>query len=132
MVKSLKDRTGKYGMAKYKAFASLEHRERVPSRELLLLSGLKYNSLTRLLGRWVEWEYVDRQPTYKFGIGTYEYKLTSRGRGWLVAARAELPMAAKFESELQKWHKWIIPMLSKLMNGKFKDAVNAISIKNIR
>ena len=98
MVRSLKDRKGKYGMAKYKAFASLEHREWVTSRELILLSGLQYHSISRLLSRWTMWEYVERQLSYKFGAGTYKYQLTDRGRGWLKVARRDLPMANQFES----------------------------------
>ena len=63
MVRGLKDRQGKYGMAKYKAFASLEHRDWVTSRELILLAGLRYHSISRLLPRWLAWEYVKRQMT---------------------------------------------------------------------
>ena len=123
MVRTLKDRQGKYGMAKYKAFASLEGREWVTSRELILLAGLRYHSISRLLSRWVMWEYVERRLSYKFGAGTYEYRLTDRGRGWLKAARRDLPMAGQFETELRAWQKHIKPKLPGLMAGKFKDVV---------
>ena len=123
MGRSLKDRKGKYGMAKYKAFASLEGREWVTSRELILLAGLRYHSISRLLSRWVMWEYVERRLSYKFGAGTYEYRLTDRGRGWLKAARRDLPMAGQFETELRAWQKHIKPKLPGLMAGKFKDVV---------
>ena len=123
MVRSLKERKGKYGMANYNAFASLEHRNWVTSRELILLAGLQYHSISRLLPRWVMWEYVERRLSYKFGAGTYEYWLTDRGRGWLEAARRDLPMAGRFEADLQAWQKHIKPKLPVLMAGKFKDMV---------
>jgi len=126
MVRSLKDRTGLYGKAKYRAFASLEGREWVSSRELVLLSGLKYHSISRLLPRWLMWEYVDRQLSYRFGVGTYEYRLTARGRGWLEAARRDLPMASQFEAELRVWQKYIKPRIPKLMTGKFMDVLVAL------
>ena len=131
MGRSLKDRHGKYGMAKYKAFASLEHQGWVTSRELILLSGLQYHSISRLLSRWVMWEYVERQLSYKFGAGTYEYRLTDRGRGWLEAARRDLPMANQFEDELRAWQKNVKPKLTELMAGKFKDVL-AILTNNDR
>lgn len=123
MVRSLKDRKGKYGMAKYKGFASLEHRGWVTSRELILLAGLRYHSISRLLSRWTMWDYVERQLSYKFGVGTYEYRLTNRGRGWLEVARRDLPMASQFESDLRAWQKYIQPEIPGLMAGKFKDVV---------
>ncbi len=123
MARTLKDRQGKYGMAKYKAFASLEHRNWVTSRELILLSGLRYHSISRLLSRWVIWEYVDRRLSYKFGVGTYEYRLIDRGRGWLEAARRDLPMASQFEAELRAWQKHIKPKIPGLMAGKFKEVL---------
>ena len=129
MGRSLKDRKGKYGMAKYKAFSSLEHRDWVTSRELILLAGLRYHSISRLLSRWVMWEYVERRLSYKFGAGTYEYQLTDRGRGWLKAARRDLPMAGQFETELRAWQKHIKPKLPGLMAGKFK-GVLAVLQKN--
>ena len=131
MVRSLKDRWGKYGMAKYKAFASLERRDWVTSRELILLSGLRYHSISRLLSRWVIWEYVDRHLSYKFGVGTYEYRLTDRGRGWLEAARRDLPMASQFEVELRAWQRYIKPEIPKLMQGKFKDVVRTLNEANL-
>ena len=127
MVRSLKDRKGKYGMAKYKAFSSLEHRDWVTSRELILLAGLRYHSISRLLSRWVIWEYVDRQLSYKFGVGTYEYRLTDRGRGWLEAARRDLPMASQFETELSAWQKHIKPKIPGLMAGKFKEVLEVLN-----
>ena len=127
MVRSLKDRTGLYGKAKYRAFASLEGREWVSSRELVLLAGLKYHSISRLLPKWTGWEYVARQLSYKFGVGTYEYRLTARGRGWLEAARRDLPMAGQFEADLRAWQKWIIPEIPRLMAGKFKDVLAAVN-----
>lgn len=123
MVRSLKERSGKYGMAKYKAFASLEHRDWVTSRELILLSGLRYHSISRLLPRWVNYDYLERQLSYKFGVGTYEYRLKSRGRGWLEAARRDLPMATRFEAELRVWQRHIKPKIPGLMAGKFKDVL---------
>ena len=131
MVRSLKDRQGKYGMAKYKGFASLEHRDWVTSRELILLSGLQYHSISRLLPRWVMWEYVERRLSYKFGAGTYEYRITDRGRGWLEAARRDLPMAGQFEDELRAWQKHIKADIPGLMEGKFKDVV-AILRNNVK
>ncbi len=131
MVRSLKDRRGKYGMAKYKAFASLEHRDWVTSRELILLSGLRYHSISRLLSRWVIWEYVDRRLSYKFGVGTYEYRLTDRGRGWLGAAKRDLSMASQFEVELRAWQRYIKPEIPKLMQGKFKDVVRTLNEANL-
>jgi len=127
MVRSLKERIGKYGMAKYRAFASLEHRDWVTSRELLLLSGLRYHSISRLLCRWVNYDYLERQLTYKFGVGTYEYRLKSRGRGWLEAARRDLPMASQFDADLRAWQQYIKPEIPKLMAGKFKDVVSLAS-----
>ena len=132
MGRSLKDRQGKYGMAKYKAFASLEHRDWVTSRELILLAGLKYHSISRLLSRWVMWEYVERRMSYKFGVGTYEYKLINRGRGWLKAARRDLPMAGQFETELMAWQKHVKPKLPGLMAGKFKDVVAILNCNGRR
>ena len=126
MVRSLKDRRGKYGYAKLRAFSSLEGREWIPSRELLLLSGLHYHSLSRLLLRWLSWGYVARQPTYKFGIGSYEYKLLARGEGWLEAARCDLPAAGQFGNDLQDWWQYIIPKVPTLMAGKFKDVLAAL------
>ena len=123
MVRSLKERSGKYGLGKYRAFASLEHRDWVTSRELILLAGLRYHSISRLLARWVGWDYVKRQLTYKFGVGTYEYRLTDRGRGWLEAARHDLPMASQFEAELSAWQRYIKPKIPGLMAGKFKDVL---------
>ena len=123
MVRTLKDRHGKYGMAKYKAFASLEHQGWVTSRKLILLAGLRYHSISRLLSRWVMWEYVERQLSYKFGAGTYEYRLTNRGRGWLEAARRDLPMVNQFEAELREWQKYIKPKIPRLMDGKFKEVL---------
>ena len=123
MVRSLKDRKGKYGVAKYRAFASLEHRDWVTSRELILLAGLRYHSISRLLSRWVMWEYVERRLSYKFGVGTYEYRLTDRGRGWLEAARSDLPMANQFEADLRAWQKYIKPKIPRFMEGKFKDVL---------
>ena len=113
-------------MAKYRAFASLEHRDWVTSRELILLAGLKYHSISRLLSRWVMWGYVERRMSYKFGVGSYEYKLTNRGRGWLAAARRDLPMASQFESELREWQKHIKPKMTELMDGKFKDVLEKL------
>lgn len=127
MVRSLKERQGKYGMAKYKAFASLEHRDWVTSRELILLAGLRYHSISRLLPRWLAWDYVKRQLTYKFGVGTYEYQLTDRGKGWLEAARRDLPMAGAFEAELRAWQKHIKPEIPALMAGKFKDVLEVLN-----
>ena len=131
MVRTLKDRQGKYGMAKYKAFASLEHQDWVTSRELILLAGLRYHSISRLLSRWTMWEYVDRQLSYKFGAGTYSYRLTDRGRGWLEAARRDLPMANQFEAELSAWHRKIKPKIPGLMAGKFKDVVKVLDKANL-
>ena len=132
MVKSLKERGGKYGMAKYKAFTSLENREWVTSRELVLLAGLKYHSISRLLPRWLGWEYVERQLTYKFGSGTYEYRLLARGRSWLEVARRDLPMASQFEAELRAWHKYIKPRVPEFMAGKFRDVLEVLNTANIR
>ncbi len=132
MVRSLKDRKGKYGMAKYKAFASLEHRDWVTSRELILLAGLQYHSISRLLPRWTMWEYVERRLSYKFGVGTYEYRLTDRGRGWLEAARRDLHMASQFEVELRAWQKHIKPKLPGLMAGKFKDVLEVLNNGSIK
>ncbi|MFC1907446.1 hypothetical protein ACFLW8_05115 [Chloroflexota bacterium] len=130
MVRSLKDRTGPYGKAKYRAFTSLEGREWVYSRELVLLAGLQYHSISRLLPRWLMWEYVVRRLSYKFGVGTYEYRLTARGRGWLEAARRDLPMARRFEADLRAWQKWIKPEIPRLMAGKFKDMLAVLKEYN--
>lgn len=123
MVKTLKTRKGKYGMAKYRAFASLESRQWVTSRELVLLAGLKYHSIARLLPRWVAYDYPERRPSYKFGVGSFEYQLKRRGRGWLEAARRDLPMAGRFEAELQEWQRHIKPEIPRLMEGKFRDVL---------
>jgi len=130
MVRSLKDRTGPYGKAKYRAFASLENRKWVFSRELVLLAGLQYHSISRLLPRWVLHEYVIRQLSYRFGVGTYEYRLTTRGRGWLEAARRDLPMASRFEADLRAWQRWIKPEIPRLMAGKFKDVLKVLKEYN--
>jgi len=130
MVRSLKDRTGPYGKAKYRAFASLQRREWVYSRELVLLAGLQYHSISRLLPRWLMWEYVERRLSYKFGVGTYEYRITARGRGWLEAARRDLPMARRFEADLRAWQRWIKPEIPRLMAGKFKDMVEILKEYN--
>ena len=132
MVKSLKERGGKYGMAKYKAFTSLEHRDWVTSRELVLLAGLKYHSISRLLPRWLGWEYVERQLTYKFGSGTFQYRLLSRGHGWLEIARRDLPMASQFEAELKAWQKHIKPLIPVLMAGKFKNVLEVLNTSNMK
>lgn len=131
MVRSLKERKGKYGIAKYRAFTSLEYRDWVTSRELILLAGLPYHSISKLLARWVAWEYVKRQYTYKFGVGTYEYQLTARGRGWLEAARRDLPSASKFDADLKAWQKYIEPEIPKLMDGKFKKVLAVLSRKKV-
>ena len=123
MVKSLKERKGKYGMAKYRAFASLEYREWVSSRELVLLAGLKYTSTGRLLPRWVDYGYLERQLSYVFGAGTFKYRLADRGRGWLAVARRDLPMASKFEDDLKAWQMYITPEIPRLMTGKFKEVI---------
>ncbi len=132
MVKSLKDRTGLYGKAKYKAFTSLEHRDWVTSRELVLLAGLKYHSISRLLPRWLAWEYVERQLTYKFGSGTFQYRLLARGKGWLEVARRDLPMASQFEAELKAWQKYIKPQILELMAGKFKNVLEALNTNTMK
>lgn len=131
MVRSLKERTGKYGMAKYKTFASLERREWVTSRELMLLSGLRYHSISKLLPRWVNYDYLERQLSYKFGVGTYEYRLKSRGHGWLEAARRDLPMAGQFDADLRAWQRYIKPEIPKLMAGKFKTMVKVLEQTNL-
>lgn len=125
-MRGLTSKRGKYGVAKFRAFASLEHRDWVPSRELILLVGLPYHSISRLLFRWCEWQYVERELTFVFGQGTFKYKLLARGRGWLEAARRDLPMAGQFEGELRAWHKWIKPQIPALMAGKFKDVLEAV------
>jgi len=132
MVRSLKQRKGKYGYAKYRAFTSLERRDWVTSRELTLLSGLQYCSIARLLPRWFGWEYIDRQPTYKFGVGTYEYRLEARGRGWLEVARRDLPMASQFDAELRAWQRYIVPLIPELMAGKFKNVLEVLNTSNMK
>jgi len=132
MVKSLKERGGKYGMAKYKAFTSLEHRDWVTSRELVLLAGLKYHSISRLLPRWLAWDYVERQMTYKFGEGTYKYRLLARGKGWLEVARRDLPAASQFDDELRSWQRYIVPLIPELMAGKFKNVLEVLNTSNIK
>ena len=92
----------------------------------ILLAGLKYHSISRLLSRWVIWEYVERRMSYKFGVGTYEYKLTNRGRGWLAAARRDLPMANQFDVELREWQKHMKPKITEPMTGKFKDVLEKL------
>jgi hypothetical protein len=126
MVKTLKTRKGKYGMAKYRAFTSLESRQWVTSRELILLAGLKYHSITKLLPKWVRHDYLERRLSLRFGVGSYEYRLMPRGRGWLEAARRDLPMAITFEAELREWQKYIKPKIPGLMAGKFKDVLEAL------
>lgn len=126
-MRSLKTRSGRYGKAKFAAFSSLENRGWVQSRELVLLAGLPYGSITKLLTRWTGWEYVERRMAYKFGAGTYEYKITNRGRGWLAAARRDLPMASKFNQDLKSWQKSIRPKLPALMEGKFSIVVNTVN-----
>jgi hypothetical protein len=132
MVRTLKTRKGKYGMAKYRAFASLEDRKWVTSRELVLLAGLKYHSIARLLPRWVAYDYLERRLSYKFGVGSYEYQLKPRGRGWLEAARRDLPMATTFEAELRAWQKHIKPKMPELMAGKFKDVVKVLRLDALK
>ena len=132
MVRSLKDRTGKYGMAKYKAFRSLEGRGWLASRELVLLAGLKYHSISRLLLRWVNWQYIERQMTYKFGEGTYKYQLLARGKGWLEVARRDLPMASQFDAELRAWQRYIVPLIPELMAGKFKNVLEVLNTSNMK
>lgn len=124
MVKSLRDRRGKYGMAKVKAFTVLTRKEWTSSRELVVRTGLSYGSLTRLLGRWVSWDYVERRLSLRFGIGTYEYRLAVRGRGWLDAATRDLPNYALFRRELDDWEGRIGPMLPSLMAGSFRDVLS--------
>jgi hypothetical protein len=128
MVRTLKTRKGKYGMAKYRAFASLESRQWVTSRELVLLAGLKYHSTARLLSRWIGYDYLERRLSYKFGAGSYEYRLKLRGRDWLEAARRDLPMATTFESELRAWQKYIGQKMPELMAGKFEDVLKVLRL----
>lgn len=124
MRKKLSERSGKYGQAKCKAFYIMANRgDWISSRELLLLTGLSYPVLAALLLRWTSYEYIERRLTYQFGIGTFEYRLKSRGRGCHEALRDKLPNYQMFIDELHEWLQYISPRLPELMAGKFKDAV---------
>lgn len=124
MVRGLKSRRGKYGCCKYKGLATLEAAGWLPSRELIILSGVPFYSIARSLSRWVGFDYIQRKPIFEFGFGTYSYRLAARGAGWLKVAREELPAARRFEEELKLWQEKIRPRLPELMAGPFKDVVN--------
>lgn len=130
MVRSLRERTGIYGKAKLRAFAVLENRDWMTSRELILLSGLPYHSISKLLSKWVGFGYLERHLSYKFGTGDYEYRLLSRGRDWLEVARRDLPAAKRFEAELRQWQVTIMPRLKILLDGKFKDVLAILEVKH--
>lgn len=126
MVRSLRERRGKYGLAKYRAFSVLANRDWVTSRELLLLSGLKYHTITRLLQRWILYGYVERRLSLRYGVGSYEYRLLSRGLGWLQAASKDLPNAKAFARDLVQWQRAIKPRVAELMQGTFQDVLEAV------
>ena len=42
---------------------------------------------------------------------------------WLEVARRDLPMAGRFEADLQAWQWYIKTEIPRLMEGKFKDVL---------
>jgi hypothetical protein len=119
-------RYGRYGASKVPILAVLDESPGwISGRELLLRSGVKYYSLTTLLARWSEWGYVDRRYNGSYGSGTYEYRLASRGRGWLRAAERDLAGHESFMAELRAWQHYIQPQLDTLLDGPWADAIRA-------
>ncbi|MFC1962088.1 hypothetical protein ACFLWN_03485 [Chloroflexota bacterium] len=133
---TLSKRRGKYGGAKYCAFMVLQQlgpeRGRdagwLSTRELAILTGLPYRSLTRLLPRWTRWEYVTRREASIKGRGAYEYLLLPHGKAWLKVARERLYNRNQFFNELKAWVSEVSGSYELLLHMPFNSMLSHIEI----
>ncbi|MBI4188191.1 MAG: hypothetical protein HY529_03180 [Chloroflexi bacterium] len=133
---SLSKRRGKYGRSKFRAFLVLSQlsikygREGwLGTRELAVLSGLPYRSLTRLLPKWVRYEYVERQACSVKGRGEFEYKLLPHGSAWVRVASKRLYNRHKFHDELKLWlNEVALPHYKLLLSMPFNAMVTYLNI----
>lgn len=134
---SLSKRTGTYGKRKYQVFTVLfvlgykyGRDNYLSTRELAIYSGIPYRSLTRVLPKWVEWEYVERRPAQSFRkhIGDYEYRLMPHGKSWLDLAKNKLHTRIDFHRELSAWFQFATRNKEFLFTCKFDKLLQLLDV----
>ena len=65
-------------------------------RELALLTGISYKSLSVLLSRWIRWNYIG----FRSRPRGREYSLRKRGRAWLDRWQSIMPLE-RYLAELE-------------------------------
>lgn len=136
MVKStLTKRTGKYGRSKFRAFTILMkwgdkygHDGWLSTRDLCIMAGLPYRSLTGLLTKWVKYEYVAVRVCHDANNVHCEYKLINHGEAWLICAHKRLHTRSKLLKELQEWVNVVMPYRDELLAMKFNKFVDYINV----
>lgn len=132
-IERLSTRQGKYARSKFRALGVLhsfgEEIGRggyLSTRELCLLGGVPYRSLSKLLPHWLRCEYVERRYCSALNC-SYEYKITVRGLAWLSYALEVLPNSPLFTTELKSWLSLVLPQYSSLAELSFKELVKYVA-----
>jgi DNA-binding MarR family transcriptional regulator len=132
---TLSKRRGRYGRSKFRAFLVLQQLGRNPNygrdgwlatRELAVLSGLPYRSLTKLIDKWLRYEYIERRPATITGRGDYEYRLLLHGEAWIKIANEKLYNRNKFHNELKEWVNFVLQGYDTFMAIKFNEVVSVL------
>ena len=99
------------------------------TRELCILSGVPYRSLTRCLPEWVAKGYVEMRSSTALNVGDYEYRLCSPGKSWLYDARA-LPNYKQFHNDIVLWVNFVTKSVNYkiLLDAKFNTLVECIDM----
>ena len=133
--KNFSKRRGCYGRSKFRVFIVLEQlgpkygRDGyLSTRELVILSGLPYRSLTRLLINWVRYEYISRRVCSVWSRGDFEYKLEKHGEAWLKCAGERLYNKDMFFNALKEWVNFILPHKDMLLRMPFNSMVEYLVI----
>ncbi|MFC1947541.1 hypothetical protein ACFLXY_06450 [Chloroflexota bacterium] len=97
------------------------------TRELCILSGVPYRSLTRCLPEWVSKGYVEMRSATAPHVGDYEYRLCSPGKSWLYDARTALPKHNDFYKDLVSWVNCCLRNYDILLQAQFNTMVICIN-----
>ena len=71
-------------------------------RELALLTGISYKSLSTCLSKWIKWRYVG----YRSRPGGREYRILARGRHWIDRWQSIMPLE-RYLNELENIQKGV-------------------------
>jgi len=141
--KSLSERYGAYNRSKIKlltilSWASNEDNGQfsyIPLKRIVILSGISYYSVGKLLKRYASMGYIDRLlcPSYTSLVseGWSAYKLTPKGYMWLESAINLMPQGAQFQQEVELRYDKVQGKVDKLVRMKFNDMIKELKVLNV-